>query len=285
MQQDRAGRQEQRADDLQNILESVKAKIRDLEDDFLCKLRQQKSEVTSLLKAKEAAHENCQEHKEKLREQDQSIAQLRKRLSQAAAAEEKRLENRRKTFLRLVKRQPQENNPFDQQPSVREFRVYKQQMRKMEKILLQNNIRWRGATRENKEAEPHRAEVSALKSLPDDEGQRHLQDVCRALGVQEVKDLLPSSSVSPHMLQALISHFQKLFDVPSMSGIYPRMNEVYSKLGEMNNAMKNLRCLLGLDDTASAGTVVNAVGRLNRELEEGGGHRLQGILGMLDIDR
>ncbi|KAG9461457.1 hypothetical protein GDO78_016832, partial [Eleutherodactylus coqui] len=115
MQQDRAGRQEQRADDLQNILESVKAKIRDLEDDFLCKLRQQKSEVTSLLKAKEAAHENCQEHKEKLREQDQSIAQLRKRLSQAAAAEEKRLENRRKTFLRLVKRQPQENNPFDQQ--------------------------------------------------------------------------------------------------------------------------------------------------------------------------
>ncbi|XP_066431369.1 centrosomal protein of 70 kDa isoform X2 [Eleutherodactylus coqui] len=487
MQQDRAGRQEQRADDLQNILESVKAKIRDLEDDFLCKLRQQKSEVTSLLKAKEAAHENCQEHKEKLREQDQSIAQLRKRLSQAAAAEEKRLENRRKTFLRLVKRQPQENNPFDQQildlidgyenrvkqlqdeirkfesteapvlessqsggsldldttpnykallksyqeqiqdarrreeqllrenvrlreelearPSVREFRVYKQQMRKMEKILLQNNIRWRGATRENKEAEPHRAEVSALKSLPDDECQRHLQDVCRALGVQDVKDLLPviaskckeaktcsklhkilseisavlcgprappllykhssrlqehggpdaktesdflhllptielwagqllslqalhrsllklsqklqsnqkdrtmeapggvrvdellllvdtmvedvesqSSSVSPHMLQALISHFQKLFDVPSMSGIYPRMNEVYSKLGEMNNAMKNLRCLLGLDDTASAGTVVNAVGRLNRELEEGGGHRLQGILGMLDID-
>lgn len=55
MQQERAGRQEQRAGDLQNILDAVKAKIRDLEDDFICKMRQQQGEVTSLLTEKEAA--------------------------------------------------------------------------------------------------------------------------------------------------------------------------------------------------------------------------------------
>ncbi|CAN2389071.1 Centrosomal protein, partial [Pristimantis euphronides] len=490
MQQDRAGRQERRADDLQRILESVKAKIQDLEDDFICKLRQQQSEVTSLLKEKEASSEHCHEHMEKLQEQAQSIEKLRKRLSQVAAAEEKRLETRRKTFLRLVKRQPQENKHLDQQildlidgyesrvkhlqdeirkyklsgdpvleksqsgdsldldstpnykallksyqeqiqesrrkeeqllrengrlleevearPSIKEFQLLKQQVRKMEKILIQNNLRCRGGTRANKEvAGPNRAEVQQPELFADGEGQRHLQDVCRELGVQDLKDLptvaaskcreaktcsklhkilsdisavlcgprappllykhssrlqenrgpntmdesdflhlLPTielwagqllslqalhrslvklsrnlqpnqqdntmetpgsvrvdellllvdtmvedaeshrqgSSVSPHMLQALVSHFQKLFDVPSLSGIYPRMNEVYSKVGEMNNAMKNLRCLLGLDDTASAGTVVNAVGRLHNELEDGGSYRLQQILGTLDID-
>ncbi|XP_040296901.1 centrosomal protein of 70 kDa isoform X1 [Bufo bufo] len=465
VQQDRAGRQEQRADDLQRILDSVKSKVRDLEDDFIRRMRQQQNE------------ECCQKHEENLREQEQSIACLRKRLSQAAAAEEKR----RKTFLQLVRRQPQQNSHLDQQildlidgyesrmkrlqdeirnyessvepvlersqsggsldldtrpnykaliksyqeqiqearrkeerllqengrlreemearPSRKEFRVYKQQMKKMEKILLQNNL---SPTRESKdEAEPHRARPEHLSDV---ECQRHLQDVCRELGVQKLKDLLPVAASkfreaksccklykilsdiravlcgprappllykpgsrhqenrgpetrdesdflhllptielwagqllslqalhrslrklrhklqptlqddqtegaaggvrvedllllvdtmleevenqrqgsSPHVLQALVSHFQKLFDVPSVNGIYPRMNDVYSKLGEMSNAMNNLRCLLGLDDTASAGTVVNAVGKLRREEE--GGHRLQQILGTLDID-
>ncbi|EHA99782.1 Centrosomal protein of 70 kDa [Heterocephalus glaber] len=33
--------------------------------------------------------------------------------------------------------------------------------------------------------------------------------------------------------QAIVFHFQKLFDVPSLNGVYPRMNEVYTRLGEM----------------------------------------------------
>ncbi|KAM3915868.1 centrosomal protein of 70 kDa [Leptodactylus fuscus] len=489
-QQDRAARQEQRAEDLQRILESVKAKIRDLEDDFICKMRQQESKVSSLLKEKETAEDHCQQHRDKLREQEQSIAQLRKRLSQAAMAEEKRLQNRRKSFRHLVKRQPQENSHLDQQildvidvyesrvkrlqdevrksesledpvlernhsmgsldldptpnykalvksyqeqiqdarrkeeqllrengrlrgevearPSARELQVHKQQMRKMEKILLQNKLRGQGVTRA-KEAEPNKLGVLRPELLPDGECQRYLQDICRALGVHDLMDLLPvvtsnfreaktclklhkilsdvsavlcgprappllykhssrlqegrgsdtkeeveflhllptielwagellslqalhrslmklsqklqlspqgdrtektsdgvrveelrllvdtmvedaegqiqgSSSASPRLLQSLISHFQKLFDVPSLSGIYPRMTEVYSKLGEMSNAMKNLRCLLGLEDSSSAGTVVSTVGRLCREVEEGGAHRLQQILGTLDID-
>ncbi|XP_056390374.1 centrosomal protein of 70 kDa [Hyla sarda] len=489
MQHDRAGHQQQRADELQRILDSVKAKIRDLEDEFICKMRQQQSEVTGLLKEKEVAHKHCEKHQEKLREQERSIAQLRKRLSQAAAAEEKRLENRRKNFRRLMKRQPQENNSLDQQildlidgyerrvkrlqdeirkyesskdpvlekshsegsldldttpnykaliksyqeqirdarrkeeqlvlengrlreemearPSVREFRTYKQQMKRMENILIQNNLRYRSGTQVNKEeAEPRRSDIMGAELLSDGECQRLLQNVCRELGAQDLKNLLPVAASkfreaktcyklhkilsdisaalrgprappllykhssrlqenggsaatdesaflhllptielwagellslqalhrsltklrqklqpdqqgdgteeasegvrveellllvdtmmedaenrrqvsSPHVLQALVSHFQKLFDVPSVSGIYPRMNELYSKLGEMNNAMKNLRCFLGLDDTASAGTVVNAVGRLSKEQEEGGGQGLQRILGTLDID-
>lgn len=47
-------------------------------------------------------------------------------------------------------------------------------------------------------------------------------------------------------LFAIVSHFQKLFDVNSLNGVYPRMNEVYTKLGEMTNAMRNLQELLQL---------------------------------------
>lgn len=49
-------------------------------------------------------------------------------------------------------------------------------------------------------------------------------------------------------LQAIVSHFQKLFDVSSLNGVYPRMNEVYTKLGEMSNAVRNLQELLELGD-------------------------------------
>lgn len=43
-----------------------------------------------------------------------------------------------------------------------------------------------------------------------------------------------------------MSHFQKLFDVPSLRGVYPRMNEVYTRLAEMTNAMRNLKDALDL---------------------------------------
>lgn len=46
----------------------------------------------------------------------------------------------------------------------------------------------------------------------------------------------------------MVSHFQKLFDVTSLSGVYPRMNEVYTRLGEMTNMTKNLRDVLELGD-------------------------------------
>ena len=37
-----------------------------------------------------------------------------------------------------------------------------------------------------------------------------------------------------------------LFDVSSISGVYARMNDIYSKLGEVHNVMRTLKNLLGL---------------------------------------
>lgn len=484
LQQDRAGRQEQKANELQRILDSVRTKIRDLEDDFIAKMRQQQTEMTNLLQEKKVVHDHCQKHKEKLREQEENITQLRKRLSQVVRSEEQRAANQKKAFLRLMNREPRENNILDQQvleviddyerrvnqlqtelrryeglddpvlerrssdgsldldttpnykaliksyqeqikearrrneelvrendqirremesrPSAKEFRLYKQQMRKMEKILLQNNIRFRGMKKEKRDESRGDAESTDL--LPAAECQLHLQDLCRELNVLDLKDLVPTATsnlrqaqtstklhkilsdinsvisgprapqllykhnprgdgtpdeadfihilptvelwagqllslkalhralrkmsekllpdqtlnksqdssdgvrveellllvdtmledlenrkqggavISPYTLQALVSHFQNLFDVPSLSGVYPRMNEVYSRLGEVTNAMKNLRNILGLDDAAGIRTVVNAVWGMCRNAEEGNCQKLQDVLGPLDID-
>lgn len=46
----------------------------------------------------------------------------------------------------------------------------------------------------------------------------------------------------------MVAHFQKLFDVTSLSGVYPRMNEVYTRLGEMTNMTRNLRDVLELGE-------------------------------------
>uniref|UniRef100_A0A3Q0TB40 Centrosomal protein of 70 kDa n=1 Tax=Amphilophus citrinellus TaxID=61819 RepID=A0A3Q0TB40_AMPCI len=63
-------------------------------------------------------------------------------------------------------------------------------------------------------------------------------------------------SPTRYTLGSMVSHFQKLFDVTSLSGVYPRMNEVYTRLGEMTNAMRNLRdnlhTLFGSSDLGSS---------------------------------
>ncbi|XP_028254343.1 centrosomal protein of 70 kDa isoform X2 [Parambassis ranga] len=89
-------------------------------------------------------------------------------------------------------------------------------------------------------------------------------------------------SPTRYALGSMVSHFQKLFDVPSLSGVYPRMNKVYSQLGEMNNAMRNLRDVLDLDNRASPAEVVNRVARLvSSDKQAAGFHNL---LGDADID-
>ncbi|KAK7893179.1 hypothetical protein WMY93_022331 [Mugilogobius chulae] len=69
-------------------------------------------------------------------------------------------------------------------------------------------------------------------------------------------------SPTRHTLGSMVSHFQTLFDVSSLSGVYPRMNEVYSRLGEMSNAMRNIRDALNLDSRATCAEVVDHVTRL-----------------------
>ncbi|KAM7374982.1 hypothetical protein PAMA_014190 [Pampus argenteus] len=89
-------------------------------------------------------------------------------------------------------------------------------------------------------------------------------------------------SPTRYTLGSMVSHFQKLFDVTSLSGVYPRMNEVYTRLGELTNAMRNLRDVLELDSRVPPSEVVNTVARLVSSTEDTAG--LQNLLGD-DIDR
>ncbi|XP_072235401.1 centrosomal protein of 70 kDa isoform X2 [Leuresthes tenuis] len=89
-------------------------------------------------------------------------------------------------------------------------------------------------------------------------------------------------SPTPYTLASMVSHFQKLFDVHSLSGVYPRMSEVYTRLGEMSNAMRSLRDVLDLDSRVPPAQVVNQVARVVSSSEHTAGfHRL---LGDADID-
>ncbi|NXY47035.1 CEP70 protein, partial [Ceuthmochares aereus] len=84
-------------------------------------------------------------------------------------------------------------------------------------------------------------------------------------------------------LFAIVSHFQKLFDVSSLNGVYPRMNEVYTKLGEMTNAMRNLHELLQLDNSVPPTVVVDTVGKLCDVINENVTEQVQQLLGTQDI--
>lgn len=89
-------------------------------------------------------------------------------------------------------------------------------------------------------------------------------------------------SPTRYTLGSMVSHFQKLFDVTSLSGVYPRMNEVYTKLGEMTNTMRNLRDVLELDSRVPPAEVVNHVSRLASSTDHTSG--FHNLLGDADID-
>ncbi|KAB0405453.1 hypothetical protein E2I00_004795, partial [Balaenoptera physalus] len=85
------------------------------------------------------------------------------------------------------------------------------------------------------------------------------------------------------ILRAIVSHFQKLFDVPSLTGVYPRMNEVYTRLGEVNNAVRNLQELLELDSSSSLCVLVSTVGKLCRLVNEDVNEQVMQVLGPEDL--
>jgi centrosomal protein CEP70 len=49
-------------------------------------------------------------------------------------------------------------------------------------------------------------------------------------------------------LLGIVQHFMNLFDVARITGCYARMNDIYTKLGEVHNIMKALKNLLGLGE-------------------------------------
>ncbi|XP_039870728.1 centrosomal protein of 70 kDa isoform X3 [Simochromis diagramma] len=271
----RAAQQCQRVTELEELLDKVKTRVQDLEDRYLSKAVQQHSHTQQLQKEKLEAHRRCEILEQKLSKQKEEATQLQRKLHFITKKEEQR--------LALQHQASQQRSPADQQA----------------------NFLWSSPKQDGT------AEISELISDPAKEARlcvyyHHLlneisavvtdhkgplrvhrpdfQDVLSTLKVwAEQLDLLKVlRSPTRHTLESMVSHFQKLFDVTSLRGVYPRMNEVYTKLGEMTNAMRNLRDILDLDGGVSPAEVVKHVSRLVSSIESMA--RFPELLGDIDID-
>ncbi|NXS80167.1 CEP70 protein, partial [Erpornis zantholeuca] len=112
VEQTRASRQEQRANDLENVVQNIKAKIRQLEDETIAKACQQQNQVKELQKDQQASQVKYQQQEEKLQEQEEIIAHLQKELSRVGKEEQQRVATQNKMFCQFCKRAPK--SPLDQ---------------------------------------------------------------------------------------------------------------------------------------------------------------------------
>ncbi|XP_023381677.1 centrosomal protein of 70 kDa-like [Pteropus medius] len=102
----RAVDQEQRANDLEQIMESVKAKIGELEDESLNRVCQQQNKMKDLQKEHKALQAKCQHYKRKRMEQQETIASLQKDIYRLTMEEEERIITQNRVFASLCKRVP-----------------------------------------------------------------------------------------------------------------------------------------------------------------------------------
>ncbi|XP_074452050.1 centrosomal protein of 70 kDa isoform X3 [Larus michahellis] len=450
----RASRQEQRANDLENVVKNIKSKICQLEDETIAKVCQQQNQVKELQKDQQLSQAKYQQQQEKLKEQEEIIARLQKELCKVGIEEQQRVSTQNKMFCQFRKRAPK--SLLDQQflslidyyesqisqmkkelrqykkdedqvqrevkskeeflnldatpnyralltsfqkqlietkarneqllleninlkkdleirPTAQELKLYKHQVKKLEKTL-QKTIQSSGSstgerTEEKKEPEStagvdqlqavcrqylqvlshidsilrsprappliYRRSKGPVQNYTKENGQEcgfeHLpltiemwadqlmalkdlhrslrklslelvpwhaadpQDDRESIRVEDLQFVVDAileeienkekNSQTPSLptLCAIVSHFQKLFDVNSLSGVYPRMNEVYTKLGEMTNAMRNLHELLELDSSAPPTVVVDTVGKLCDIINENVTEQVQQLLGTQDI--
>ncbi|KFZ65205.1 Centrosomal protein of 70 kDa, partial [Antrostomus carolinensis] len=449
----RASRQEQRANDLENMVKNIKSKICQLEDETIAKVCQQQNQVKELQKDQQVSQAKYQQQQEKLQEQEEIIARLQKELCKVGMEEQQRVATQNKMFCRFCKRAPKslldqqflclidyyesqisqvkkelrqykkdedqvqsevkskeeflnldatpnyralltsfqkqlietkarneqlllENinlkKDLEMRPTAQELKLCKQQVKKLEKTLkktiqlalnfsvkeaeirdfiikchtyLSNNIcylvlkvlshidsilrsprappliyrRSKGPVQSNIKnngqecgfehlpltIEMWADQLMALKDLhrslrklsaelvpwhsadPQDNREairvEDLQFIADAI-LEEIENKEKNSQTpSLPTLFAIVSHFQKLFDVNSLNGVYPRMNEVYTKLGEMTNVMRNLHELLQLDSSAPPTVVVDTVGKLCDIINENVTEQVQQLLGTQDI--
>ncbi|XP_040492699.1 centrosomal protein of 70 kDa isoform X2 [Ursus maritimus] len=450
LEQSRAADHEQRANDLEQIMESVKSKIGELEDESLNRVCQQQNKIKDLQKEQKALQAKCQHYKKKRMEQQETIASLQKDIYRLTKEEEERIVTQNRVFAYLCKRVPhtildrqllclidyyeckirklheqrqyKENESqseeekdyrsldasptykgllmslqnqlkeskskidallseklnlqrdLETRPTQHELRLYKQQVKKLEKAL-KKNIKLRDLISQKKAEDLEKPDehskdnqqqalidqryfqvlnsINSIvhnprapviiykqskggaqhfnKDLVQDCGFEHLipiiemwadqltslKDLYKSLKILSaelvpwhnlkkqdenegirIEDLLfivdtmleevenkEKDSNMPNLktLQAIVSHFQKLFDVPSLNGVYPRMNEVYTRLGEMNNAVRNLQELLELDSSSSLCMLVNTVGKLCRLVNEDVNEQVMQVLGPEDL--
>ncbi|OWK60412.1 Centrosomal protein [Lonchura striata] len=464
LEQGRASRQEQRANDLENVVKNIKAKICQLEDETIAKACQQQNQVKELQKEQQASRVKYQQQQEKLQEQEEIIARLQKELRRVGREEQQRVDIQNKMFCQFCRRAPKslldqrylclidyyesqisqikkklrqykkdedevqrevknkedflnldatpnykallmlvhyemrsiraitqsmfqsfqkqltetkakneqlllENTNLKKnleiRPTAQELKFYKHQVKKLQKAL-KKTIQFSGnRTGENKEEKKDSGRVARVDQLQADcqkylqvlshidsilrsprapplifrpskeDGQgcgfEHLpltiemwadqlialkdlhrslrklslellpwntkdsQDNRESIRVEDLQLIVDavleelehkeksSQRQSLQTLSAIVSHFQKLFDVNSLNGVYPRMNEVYTKLGEMTNAMRNLHELLELDSSAPPTVVVDTVGKLCDIINKNVTEQVQQLLGTQDI--
>lgn len=449
LEQNRAAHQEQRANDLQQIMDSVKCKIGELEDESLYRVCQEQNRIKDLQKEYKMLQMKCQHYKKKQMEQEETIASLQKEIRRFAKEEEERVITQKRLFTHLCRRVPhsvldkqllclidyyecklrkhhiqrqcgeddnqsegkdylnlgvsptykgllmslqkqleKSNSKIDvllgeklnlqkdleNRPTEHELRLYKQQVKKLEKTLkknikLQDLIGQKKSDDMEKKDEPSKdihqqalvdqryfqvlCSIDSIVHSPRAPGVIYKQSKERAQNrskdaVQEcgfeylvpviemwadeltsLKDLYKSLKIlsaelipwhnlkkpnenegvkvgdlllmvdtmleevenqkemnsmpNSQTLQAIVSHFQKLFDVQSLNGVYPRMNEVYARLGEMNNAVRNLQELLELDSSSSLCMVVSTVGKLCKMINEDVSEQVKRVLGPEDL--
>ncbi|KAL9848677.1 centrosomal protein of 70 kDa isoform 2-T2 [Geothlypis trichas] len=454
LEQGRASQQEQRANDLENVVKNIKAKICQLEDETIAKACQQQSQVKELQKEQQASRVKYQQQQEKLQEQEEIIARLQEELSRVGREEQQRADTQNKMFCQFCKRAPKcvldprylcpidyyesqisqikkelrqykkdedevqrevktkeeflnldatpnykallmsfqnqltETEAKNEQllleninlkknleirPTAQELKFYKHQVKKLQKALKKTTQFSGSRTGEKKEEKEDSGRVALVDQLQaacqkylqvlshidsilqsprapplifrpskgpvqndnKENGQgcgfehlpltvemwadqlialknlhRSLRKLCLELLpwntkdprdnresirvedlqliVDEILEELEhkeknSQTQSLQTLSAIVSHFQKLFDVNSLNGVYPRMNEVYIKLGEMTNAMRNLQELLELDSSAPPTVVVNTVGKLCDIINKNVTEQVQQLLGTQDI--
>ncbi|XP_074157743.1 centrosomal protein of 70 kDa isoform X6 [Sminthopsis crassicaudata] len=426
--------EEKRANDLEQIVDSVKSKIIELEEESVVMVSQQQNQVEEFQKDQKATQAKYHQYEQKWMEQQKTLSCLQKEINKLRKEEELRVASQKRVFNRLCKQATQtvvdkqhykedtdieergkgnsvdpdgtphykkllmsfqnqlrdikakndklscENQnlrkDLENRPSSHELRIYKQQVKKLEKALrkniklqeligedksegLDNRVSEMSKTESQRQALLDQRYFKVLTSIDSiisnprapiviykqSKGSfqtynkttsqecefehlpptiemwrdqlRSLKDLYRSLEklsemllpwhnmkkydksedgikvedllfivdtiLEEVEHKKKDDVPCPETLQAIVNHFQKLFDVTSVSGIYPRMNEVYTRLGEMNNAMRNIYEILELDNSSSLSVLVNTVGKLYEIISEDVGKYVQQVLGTQDI--
>ncbi|XP_050996500.1 centrosomal protein of 70 kDa isoform X2 [Acomys russatus] len=106
LEQSRAAHQEQRANDLEQIMDSVKSKIGELEDQSLNRVCQQQSRIEDLQKEHKMLQMKCQHYKKKQIEQEETIASLQKDIYRFTKEEDERIITQNRVFAHLCRRVP-----------------------------------------------------------------------------------------------------------------------------------------------------------------------------------
>ncbi|XP_043853888.1 centrosomal protein of 70 kDa isoform X5 [Dromiciops gliroides] len=341
--------EQKRADDLEQIVDSVKSKIIELEEESVVMVSQQQNQVKEFQKDQKAAQTKYHQCEQKWLEQQKTLSCLQKEIKKLRKEEELRVASQKRVFNRLCKQATQTVVDKQLQELIREDksessdnRDYEISKTERQRQALFDQKYFKILTRIDSIISNPRAPIviykqskgsfqSYNKANSKECGFEHLtptiemwadqltslKDLYRSLeklseellpwhnmkrydkseGGIKVEDLLfivdsileevehkkKDDMPCPETLQAIVNHFQKLFDVTSMSGIYPRMNEVYTRLGEMSNAVRNIYEILELDNSSSLSVLVNTIGKLCKIINEDVGKHVQQVLGTQDI--